>query len=142
MYVYICIYINIHIYRRDNGIYIQKSCSIWTVCPCFLCLYLFFLPLSLFFTQLIIFLLLSPSIFSSLYLSLSFSLFISFPFSLEYWYKFLRERANKAKKSACCSTINSRHLIEFISSAIFYIQQGAGNLCTQVQFYSEHIFPG
>ena len=37
---YICIYvymyyINIYIYRRANGIYIQKSCSIWTVCPCF-----------------------------------------------------------------------------------------------------------
>ena len=31
---YICIYINIYIYRRANGIYIQKSCSIWTVCPC------------------------------------------------------------------------------------------------------------
>ena len=34
--MYICIYINIYIYRRANGIYIQKSCSIWTVCPCFL----------------------------------------------------------------------------------------------------------
>ena len=34
VYVYICIYINIYIYRRANGIYIQKSCSIWTVCPC------------------------------------------------------------------------------------------------------------
>ena len=32
--MYICIYINIYIYRRANGIYIQKSCSIWTVCPC------------------------------------------------------------------------------------------------------------
>ena len=28
VYVYICIY--------ANGIYIPKSCSIWTVCPCFL----------------------------------------------------------------------------------------------------------
>ena len=34
--MYICIYINIYIYRRANGIYIQKSCSIWTVCPCYL----------------------------------------------------------------------------------------------------------
>ena len=34
VYVYICIYINIYINRRANGIYIQKSCSIWTVCPC------------------------------------------------------------------------------------------------------------
>ena len=33
--MYICIYINLYIYRRANGIYIQKSCSIWTVCPCF-----------------------------------------------------------------------------------------------------------
>ena len=32
--MYICIYINMYIYRRANGIYIQKSCSIWTVCPC------------------------------------------------------------------------------------------------------------
>ena len=32
MYLYKYIYI----YRRANGIYIQKSCSIWTVCPCFL----------------------------------------------------------------------------------------------------------
>ena len=35
VYVYICIYINIYIHRRANRIYIQKSCSIWTVCPCF-----------------------------------------------------------------------------------------------------------
>ena len=34
--MYICIYINIYIYRRANGIYIQKSCSIWTVCPCYI----------------------------------------------------------------------------------------------------------
>ena len=39
--MYICIYINIYIYRRANGIYIQKSCSIWTVCPCFICCFLF-----------------------------------------------------------------------------------------------------
>ena len=43
VYMYICIYINIYIYRRANGIYIQKSCSIWTVCPCF---FFFFIPMS------------------------------------------------------------------------------------------------
>mgnify|MGYP001278096660 CR=1 FL=1 len=39
--MYICIYINIYIYRRANGIYIQKSCSIWTVCPCFYLIFIF-----------------------------------------------------------------------------------------------------
>ena len=33
MCLYVFIYI--YIYRRANGIYIQKSCNIWTVCPCF-----------------------------------------------------------------------------------------------------------
>ena len=36
VYVYICIYIIVFIYRRANGIYTQKSCSVWTVCPCFI----------------------------------------------------------------------------------------------------------
>ena len=27
-------YLYKYIYRRTNGIYIQKSCSIWTICPC------------------------------------------------------------------------------------------------------------
>ena len=34
VYMYLYQYIYIYIYRRANGIYIQKSCRIWTVCPC------------------------------------------------------------------------------------------------------------